>query len=58
MGTGYITEKGYFILDSRVKGDFAAAYDDVGLDPHSLQFFDAGLGWFGFQLLGCAQIGD
>ncbi len=37
---------------------FAAAYDDVRLDSHALQFLDAGLGGLGLHLLRSAQIGN
>lgn len=36
----------------------AAAYDDIGLNPHALQLLDTRLRRLGFHLLRSAQIGN
>ena len=56
MCAGYITEKSDFILNTLIQRYFAAAYDDIRLDSHSLQLLYAGLCGLCFQLLGSAQI--
>ena len=55
---GYIAEQGYLIPQSLIKRMFAAADDDVRLNPHALQFLDAGLGRLGLHFLGSTQIRD
>ena len=55
---GNVTEQSDFILNALAERNFAAADDDIGLDSHSLKLLNAGLGGFGFQFLGGAQIGN
>ncbi len=58
LAVGNITEQGNLVPDGLVQGNFRAAYNDIRLDPHALQFLDTGLGGLGFQLLGCFQVWD
>ena len=37
-------------------GMLGTAYDDIRLDAHALQLFDAGLGRLGLQFAGCLQV--
>ena len=55
---GNITEKGNFAADLVVKGTLGAADQNVGLNAHALQIFDAGLGGLCLELAGGFQIGD
>ena len=52
-----IAEGGNFHAQGVVEVAFGAENKDVGLYAHALQFFDGVLGGFGFQFVGCFQIG-
>ena len=58
MAGRYIAEEGNLVLDALIQGIFRTADDNVRLDTHTLQVFDAGLGRLGLHLLGGLQIGD
>ena len=47
MAAGDVAEQGDLILDALIQFMLGAADDDVRLDSHTLQFFDARLRGFG-----------
>ena len=56
MIAGYITEQSNLIFQLLIQGMLGTADNDIGPDPHSLQFFYAGLGGFRLHLAGRFQI--
>ena len=58
MVAWHIAEQGNLVLDGLLKRMFGAADDDVRLDAHPLQVFDACLRRLGLKLAGGFDIWD
>ena len=52
----HVTEQGNLVADAFVERHLRAADNDVRLNSHSLQLFDARLCRLGFEFLGCLEI--
>ena len=53
MAVRHVTEQGDLVFETLIERMLGTADDDIRLDTHSLQLFDAGLGRLCLQFAGC-----